>query len=111
MSTPHRTYSRQVIAAWLHGYTTGHNIGFQDGRAAGNAEGYDHGHADGIPAGRRLADDEAAAKWHAYRTWFTTRPNRAVPRPLGEVRPLQTPAECLATWTTPSLPAAHQHAA
>jgi hypothetical protein len=100
-----RTYSRQVIAAWLHGYTTGHASGWHDGRAAGHAEGYDVGHADGIPVGRRLADDEAAAKWRAYLAMSNAvRPNRARPRPWGEAKPMATPAECLATWpATPAL--------
>lgn len=100
-----RTYSRQVIAAWLHGYTTGHNVGWHDGRIAGHAEGYDAGHADGIPEGWRLADDEAAARWRAYRAMSdAVRPNLARPRPWGEAKPLATPADCLATWpATPAL--------
>lgn len=97
-----RTYSRQVIAAWLHGYTTGHASGWHDGRTAGHAEGYDAGHADGIPAGRRLADEEAAARWRTYRAMSDAiRPNLARPRPWGEAKPLATPADCLATWTNP----------
>lgn len=100
-----RTYSRQVIAAWLHGYTTGHNVGRHDGRIAGFAEGYDAGHTDGIPEGARRADDEAAAKWRAYRAMSdAVRPNLARPRPWGEAKPLPTPTDCLATWpTTPAL--------
>ena len=100
-----RTYSRQVIAAWLHGYATGRNVGRHDGRVVGFAQGYDAGHADGIPVGRRLADDEAAARFRAYRAMSdAVRPNLARPRPWGEAKPLPTPAECLATWpATPAL--------
>lgn len=102
MTTEPRTYSRQVIAAWLHGYTTGHNVGHHDGRISGHAEGYDAGHADGIPEGRRLADEEAAARFRAYRAMSDAiRPNLARPRPWGEAKPLPTPADCLATWPTP----------
>lgn len=97
-----RAYSRQVIAAWLHGYITGHNVGWHDGRAAGHAEGYDVGHADGIPVGRRLADDEAAARFRDLRAMSdAVRPNLARPRPWGEAKPLPTPADCLATWPAP----------
>lgn len=101
-----RTYSRQVIAAWLHGYTTGHANGWHDGRIAGHAEGYDAGHADGIPVGRDLADREASEKWRAYRAMSdAVRTNLARPRPWGEAKPLPTPADCLATWptTTPAV--------
>ncbi|MFE7504008.1 hypothetical protein [Promicromonospora sp. NPDC057488] len=113
-STPpaDRTYSRQVIAAWLHGYTTGHNVGWHDGRTAGHAEGYDAGHADGIPTGRRLADDEAAARFRHNRAISAAiRPNLARPLPYGAAKPRATPADCLATWPTP--PALHsvRHAA
>lgn len=101
-----RAYSRQVIAAWLHGYTTGHNVGRHDGQVVGFAEGYNVGHADGIPVGRRLADDEAAERFRHYRAMSdAVRPNLGRPRPWGEAKPLQTPAECLATW--PAAPALH----
>jgi hypothetical protein len=101
-----RTYSREVIAAWLHGYTTGHAIGRHDGRVVGFVEGYDVGHADGIPEGRRLADHDASEKWRAYRAMSdAVRPNLANPRPWGEAKPLPTPAECLASW--PATPALH----
>ncbi|MFC8797894.1 hypothetical protein ACFT2C_09175 [Promicromonospora sp. NPDC057138] len=101
-----RAYSRQVIAAWLHGYTTGHASGWHDGRAAGHAEGYDAGHADGIPAGRDQADHEAAERFRHYRAMSDAiRPNLARPRPYGEAKPLPTPTECLATW--PATPALH----
>jgi hypothetical protein len=104
-TAPGRTYDPQVIAAWLHGYTTGHAAGRHDGRVVGFVQGYDAGHADGIPDGRRLADDEAAARFRAYRAMSdAVRPNLACPSPWGEVKPLQTPAECLATWPgTPAL--------
>ncbi|WP_419705328.1 hypothetical protein [Promicromonospora sp. NFX87] len=100
-----RTHSRQVMAAWLHGYETGHADGRTDGRVAWFAEGYDVGHADGVSVGRRLADDEAAARWRAYRAMSdAVRPNLARPRPWGEAKPLPTPADCLATWpATPAL--------
>lgn len=95
------TYDRQVIAAWLHGYTTGHDVGWHVGRAAGFTEGYDVGHADGIPAGRDQADREAAARWRAYRAMSdAVRPNTARPRPWVETKPLLSAAECLASWHT-----------
>lgn len=97
-TTPRRSYSRQVIAAWLHGYATGHDAGQYDGRAAGFAEGYDAGHADGIPAGRRLADAEAAAKWAAYLPVLHS--HRPARRAHAAAKPLATPAACLATWPT-----------
>ncbi|MFD2793826.1 hypothetical protein ACFS27_09755 [Promicromonospora vindobonensis] len=103
MTTTPRTYSRQVIAAWLHGYDTGHNVGHHDGRTAGFAEGYAVGHADGIPVGRDLADDEAAARFRAYRAMSDAiRPNLARPLPWGEAKPLPTRTECLATWPAPA---------
>ena len=98
-----RSYDRRVIAAWLHGYTTGHAVGHHDGRTAGHAEGYDAGHADGIPTGRRLADHDASEKWRAYRAMSdTVRPNLARPRPPVDTKPLRTPTECLATWPAPA---------
>jgi hypothetical protein len=98
-----RTYSRQVIAAWLHGYTTGHNVGRHDGRAVGFAEGYDAGHADGIPEGRRLADAEAAERFRHYRAMSDAiRPNLARPRLYGPAKPLRTPAECRSSWPAPT---------
>lgn len=98
-TTPHRSYSRQVIAAWLHGYTTGRDVGRHDGRAVGFAEGYDAGHADGIPAGARLADLAASAKWAAYLPQLRTyRPRTR--RPHTEAKPLRTTAQCLASWPT-----------
>jgi hypothetical protein len=101
-----RTYSRQVIAAWLHGYSTGHNVGWHEGRIAGHAEGYDVGHADGIPVGRDLADRDAAARYagaleYSRRNGF---PPKAPDRPHRPAKPLQTPAECLATWPAPAAP-------
>ena len=101
-----RTYSRQVIAAWLHGYTTGHNVGWHEGRTAGFAQGYAVGHADGIPEGRRPADDEAAERFRHYRAMSdAVRPNLARPRPYGDAKSLPTPTDCLATWPAP--PALH----
>ncbi|MFJ3406723.1 hypothetical protein [Promicromonospora sp. NPDC090134] len=107
-----RTYSRQVIAAWLHGYTTGHANGWHDGRRAGHAEGYDAGHADGIPEGRIRADRDASAKYAAALEW--SRRNSFPPvsrRPWGEAKPMPTPADCLATWPAPAALHAVRHAA
>lgn len=107
-----RAYSRQVIAAWLHGYTTGHNVGWHDGRTAGHTEGYDTGHTEGIPEGRRLADDEAAARFRHYRAMSdAVRPNLARPHSFGPAKPLPTPTECLATWPAPAAPRALHTAA
>jgi hypothetical protein len=107
-----RTYSRQVIAAWLHGYSAGHNVGWHEGRIVGFAEGYDVGHADGIPVGRDLADEEAAARFRDLRAMSAAvRPNLARSHTYGPAKPALTPAECLATWPAPPALQPVRHAA
>ena len=102
-----RTYSRQAIAAWLHGSSTGHANGWHDGRTAGHAEGYDAGHASGVEAGYLRCWAEQDALWARIRTntrQTLARPSQAdlrARRSRTPAKPLQTPAECLATWSAP----------
>lgn len=100
-----RTYSRQVIAAWLHGYTTGHSVGWYDGRVAGFGDGYDDGHTAGLHAGYLRCWAEQDALWARIRTdtrQLLSRPSHAElrARPYAPAKPMQTSAECLATWPT-----------
>ena len=107
-----RTYSRQVIAAWLHGYDTGHGVGHLAGQHAGFPTGYVAGYLAGIAEGRRRADRDAAARYagaleYARRNSFPPKaPNR-----FTEAKPLPTPTECLATWPAPAAPRAFRTAA
>lgn len=99
-----RTYDRQVIAAWLHGYDTGHGVGHLAGQHAGFPTGYTAGYLAGIAEGRRRADRDAAARYAGALeyTRMNSFPPKAPTRPYPEAKPLPTPTECLATWPTPT---------
>ncbi|MBO0611099.1 hypothetical protein [Myceligenerans salitolerans] len=97
-----RAYDRRIIAAWLHGYDTGHNVGYHDGRRAGNFEGWQAGHTAGHAEGWHAADQAAAAKYRTYLAMSdASRPNIARGS-FGEAKPLPSYADCLASWGPPT---------
>jgi hypothetical protein len=90
-----------TVAAWLSGLEAGRFQGYQDGRDAGYRDGYAAGMLEGgIIAWRAAEADERrrfALAPTAGESFAELQRRRAQ---HGPAKPVKTPAECLATWST-----------
>lgn len=99
-----------VTAAFLSGIEAGRFQGYEDGRQAGYRDGwrtgYDTGHRRGWDHHEDI-DRIAFDNWMSEHGGTLGQPSYAARRAAAEAReraamkPLKTPAECLASWSTP----------
>lgn len=90
-----------VAAAWLSGLEAGRFQGFEDGRQAGYRDGYAAGMLEGGILAWRAAEADERRRFAIVtppRESFAELERR---RQYGPAKPVPTPAECLATWSTP----------
>ena len=99
-----------AVAAYLNGVEAGRFQGYADGRADGYRDGYIAGRLDGHRAGWDHHEDVDRIAFQNYLSEFGGQLGQPSYAELQRIRndpathpmkPLKTPAECLATWETP----------
>jgi hypothetical protein len=86
-------------APHLEGFDAGRLQGWLEGRQAGYRLGYDEGRTAGIREGWLAAGEDERQRFAIVPTVGTSHAElQRIRAEHGPVKPLKTPAECLATW-------------
>lgn len=90
-----------VAAAYLSGVEAGRFQGHEAGRDSGYRDGYQDGLLEGGILAWRAAEADERARFATTPPAGTSYAELTRIRNATPSKPLKTPAECLATWSTP----------